>query len=365
MKFEKEYLEDSLVIRPYGRIDSITSNEFKEEVFSVIKERPNIIVDFKETEYISSSGLRVFLSAKKELGENGNISIINCNPSILEVFEMTGFSQMFDISEVKGNSKEDTKIVFVDIDGTILSHSKGRVPDSTERAIKKLQEKGIKVVIASGRDINEINKLPLDHIKFDGYLTLNGNICLDENKKMFAGNEIDPGEVEVLVSIFKAGKIPFVLIGAEKRYINYVDDVVIQTQETTHGTIPDIGQYSGEKIYQCLAFVDAKTRKKLDDLLDNCRITAWHETGIDIIADTGGKGAGIQKFLDKEGLSRAETMAFGDGENDKSMIKFVAIGVAMGNACEELKKEATYITEHIDDDGLAKALVHFGLIDGY
>jgi Cof subfamily protein (haloacid dehalogenase superfamily) len=235
-------------------------------------------------------------------------------------------------------------------------------PESTVRAIKKLQARGIKAVIATGRDLVEMEKLPLQGIKFDGYLTLNGNICLDENKKMFAGNEIAPDEVEVLVNIFKAGRIPFVLIGEKQRYINYVDDVVIQTQMSTHGTIPDIGEYHGEKIYQCLAFVDAKTREKLERLLDKCSITSWNDTGIDIIAKTGGKAAGIQKFLDREQILRSQTMAFGDGENDRTMLKYAGTGIALGNGSELLKKDADYITDDIDENGVRNALIHFGLL---
>ena len=138
--------------------------------------------------------------------------------------------------------------------------------------------------MATGRDIVELKKIPLDGLEFDAYLTLNGNICLDKDLNMFAGNEIDQDEVDVLVNIFKAGKIPFVLIGEKNRYINYVDDLVIQTQLATHGTIPNIGEYQGEKIYQCLAFVDGETRRKLDMLLDKCTITAWNETGIELPA---------------------------------------------------------------------------------
>ena len=276
---------------------------------------------------------------------------------------MTGFMDIFNVEKGDPLSDRDIRVIFFDIDGTLLSHRSGRVPHSTITAIRRLQRRGIKVVVATGRDLNEMKKLPLKGIEFDGYLTLNGNICLDKDEKMFAGNEIDPGEVEVLVSIFQAGRIPFVLIGEDKRYINYVDDVVIQTQESTHGTIPDIGEYSGEKIYQCLAFVNSETRQKLEDLLDHCTITSWNDTGIDIIARTGGKAAGIQKFLDKEKLKRSQTMAFGDGENDKSMLKYAGIGVAMGNAGEALKNDADYVTADIDDDGIEKALLHFGLIE--
>ncbi len=101
----------------------------------------------------------------------------------------------------------------------------------------------------------------------------------------------------------------------------------------------------------------------LDELLDECSITSWNETGIDIIPKGGGKSAGIQKFLDENGMDASEVMAFGDGENDMDMIKFAGIGVAMGNAGDAVKAVADYVTDTVDNDGLAKALRHFGLID--
>ncbi len=362
MKTEKKLYNDMVVLTPYGRLDGITAPEFQEELFAALKERPNLVVDLKETEYISSSGLRAFLAAKKEIRNIGAFSIVNANDDIMEVFEMTGFDAIFHIERSHDENKE-IKVVFFDIDGTLLSGKTGKVPASTIQAIKKMQEKGIKAVVASGRDIREYKTLPLQDISFDAYLTLNGNLCLDKEEKLFAGNEIDPDEVEILVSIFDAGKIPFVLIGEDKRYINYVNDTVIKTQLATKGTIPDIGEYKGEKIYQCISFVDKETREKLERLLDKCSITSWNDTGIDIIAKTGGKAAGIEKYLDKMEISRNQTMAFGDGENDITMLKCVGIGVAMDNGKEELKKEADYVTADIDDDGIEKALIHFGVID--
>ena len=363
MKIDKIKEGELLTLIPHGRIDAVNAEEFEKCLLQALKESDNLIVDLRECEYISSSGLRAFLAAKKEQGDRGAFSIINADKAIMDVFEMTGFDDLFQIEDSDDPSKKDVRVIFFDIDGTLLSHKTGKVPDSTKRALKKLQERGIKIVVATGRDIVEMKKLPIMDLNFDGYLTLNGNICLDKDEKMFAGNEIDPGEVEILVSIFKAGRIPFVLIGEESRYINYVDDVVIKTQEATHGTIPDIGEYKGEKIYQCLAFVDSETRKKLEEMLDHCLITSWNDTGIDIIAKTGGKAAGIQKFLDQEDISRSQTMAFGDGENDLSMLKYAGTGVALGNACDLLKANADYVTADIDDDGIEKALQHFELID--
>ncbi|MBR4462026.1 MAG: Cof-type HAD-IIB family hydrolase [Erysipelotrichaceae bacterium] len=360
MKFEKEVNDQQIIIRPCGRIDSNTSEEFEAFVNANLDDEHDIVFDFKETEYISSSGLRVILFLRKAYASS-KVTFMNVNDVVYDVFDLSGFTGLFTVMKAS-DSAPDTKVIFFDIDGTLLSPATGQVPESTKEAIRMVQEKGVQAVIATGRDIAEVKKLPLDGIRFDGYLTLNGNICLDENEHMFAGNAIIPEELDVLVNIFKAGKIPFVLIGEKQRYINYVDDVVIQTQLSTHGTVPDIGEYQGENIYQCLAFVDSDVRRKLEDMLDHCTITSWNETGIDIIAKTGGKAAGIQHFLDKEDLTRSQSMAFGDGENDMDMLRYVGVGVAMGNSKEILKQKADYVTTSVDEDGIMNALKHFGLI---
>ncbi|MBQ9058201.1 MAG: Cof-type HAD-IIB family hydrolase [Atopobiaceae bacterium] len=363
MRVDVSTENDVCTVVPHGRIDSATSVDFDDAIRKALEQSKNIVIDFAETEYISSSGLRVLLFANKELGHTGSLTVIRPNSNILEVFDMTGFTDLLEIDRGIGIDGKDIKVLFFDVDGTLLSHKTGHVPESTKQAIAEARKRGVKVVIATGRDIVELEKLPVTHeIEFDGFLTLNGNICLDQNKHMFAGNPIDSGEVEILVQIFEASRIPFVLINDHERYINFVDDVVIKTQEETHGTIPEIGTYQGEAIYQCLSFVDDGIRQKLEELLDHCSITSWNETGIDILAKTGGKAAGIQKFLDEEGLSRSQVMAFGDGENDLSMIKFAGIGVAMGNATDKLKVAADYVTTSVDEDGIAHALTHFGVI---
>lgn len=255
------------------------------------------------------------------------------------------------------------KAVFFDVDGTLLSHRLNDVPDSTRRALAQLRERGVKTLVATGRHMAEYDMLPVSDIPFDGYLTLNGNLLLDENRRAYAGTAIDRGEMEVLAHIFQARRIPFVLIGENGRYINYVNDTVVRTQGETKGTIPALGSYGGEEVYQILAFVPEHQKQLLDNLLDECSVTSWNETGIDIIPKDGGKSAGIRQYLDLLGIDRSESMAFGDGENDIDMLEFVGVGVAMGNACEAVKAAADYVTDTVDNDGIAKALRHFGLID--
>ncbi|MDO4757081.1 MAG: HAD hydrolase family protein, partial [Parabacteroides sp.] len=62
------------------------------------------------------------------------------------------------------------------------------------------------------------------------------------------------------------------------------------------------------------------------------------------------------------GIDVSETMALGDGGNDIPMLQEAGIGIAMGNASNEVKSYADYVTDHIDNDGLCKAFKHFGLI---
>ena len=72
----------------------------------------------------------------------------------------------------------------------------------------------------------------------------------------------------------------------------------------------------------------------------------------------------MAQMLARFGIDRSECMAFGDGPNDREMLQYAGVGVAMGNGAEALKAIADCITADVDEDGIAKALQHFGLIEG-
>jgi hydroxymethylpyrimidine pyrophosphatase-like HAD family hydrolase len=81
-----------------------------------------------------------------------------------------------------------------------------------------------------------------------------------------------------------------------------------------------------------------------------------------MISIDGGKAKGIGQVLAHYGLTPEEAIAFGDSDNDLDMLQAVQIAVAMGNACDEAKQCADYITTDVDDDGIWNALKHFELI---
>ena len=82
----------------------------------------------------------------------------------------------------------------------------------------------------------------------------------------------------------------------------------------------------------------------------------------DLIPADGGKAVGMQVVLEHFGWSRDNAIAFGDGGNDVDMLRFAGIGVAMGNATDEPKTVADYVTDSVDDAGISNALHHFEIL---
>ena len=104
-----------------------------------------------------------------------------------------------------------------------------------------------------------------------------------------------------------------------------------------------------------------------EQLSEYCDVTAMSfEIPTDDSGEISSKGInkalGIQKYIEHVGVARKDTIAFGDGPNDFDMIKYAGIGVAMGNAIEDLKKHADHVTTGIDEDGIEHALKELQLL---
>lgn len=254
------------------------------------------------------------------------------------------------------------KAAFFDIDGTLFSHTIHAIPESTKRTVKLLREKGIKVFIATGRSLKETKRVPLGDMKFDGYVTLNGQICLDAEENILFEAPIKGEDGAYLLDAFVNKKFPLAIVEKERIYINYIDDSVIRAQKSVNIPLLPIKEYQGAPIYQFIGYMNWEETGKIAPKIPNCKITRWYEDGIDIISKDGGKDHGIRKILEVHGFTREESIAFGDSDNDLEMLEFTGIGVAMGNAVESVKEVADYVTSHIDEDGIWNACKHFELI---
>lgn len=264
----------------------------------------------------------------------------------------------------KKEKLENDKSSFFDVDGTLLSHSQYAVPLSTRRSLDKLKAKGIKCIIATGRHMYDLHNLPVKNIKFDAYITLNGQLCFDEQGNVISGNPIVGSDKKRIIQLFNEKSIPIMLIEKEKMYINFINHHVELAQKAISTELPDIGEYTdSEEIYQAIAYIEKEKETVISGQLPDCKITRWNDYAADIISGTGDKTSGILEYLNLNHIKKEETMAFGDGDNDIEMIKFAHIGVAMGNADNEVKENADFITDSIDHDGIEKALIKFKIID--
>lgn len=255
------------------------------------------------------------------------------------------------------------KAIFFDVDGTLLSHSTKQIPESTKRSLRKLREKGILVFMCTGRLKAELDKLPIQDVQFDGYATLNGQLCLDKDKTVLFRNPFPEQLVAEMAQLFREKEIPMVFIEEDCLYLNVVNEQVRRVQAEISSNVPPVAPYQGAPVYQASVYLPRGQEHILTERLSDCyKMVRWHNNGVDIIPKNGGKVTGIRYFLEKYHISQEEIMAFGDADNDLEMLCFAGIGVAMGNAFQSVKEAADYVTDHVDCDGIERALQHFNII---
>lgn len=97
MNLTSKKQDSTVVVNVEGRIDTNTAMEFGEQVNDLLDNITNLILDFANVEYISSLGLRAILELQKRMLSQGDMKIINANDSVMDVFNMTGFSKILTI----------------------------------------------------------------------------------------------------------------------------------------------------------------------------------------------------------------------------------------------------------------------------
>ena len=262
------------------------------------------------------------------------------------------------------------KAAFFDVDGTLVSFKSRKISDSSKKAIKELRENGIKVFVASGRALFQIDDLG----DFDGYITVNGCNCFvnnDEDNKLkeIYRVSLDKDDLFSLVDYLDKDRFLCSVITSKDIFINYIDDDVKKMYDENKIVIPESVNFreyinkNYEQILQLNIFVDENKESHLiNNVLKNSKSSRWNPSFADVNSKYGGKEVGVNKIIEYYKIDLSEIIAFGDGGNDIDMIKAAGIGVAMGNANDSVKEVANYITDDVDNDGVYKALKHYGLI---
>lgn len=252
--------------------------------------------------------------------------------------------------------------IFFDIDGTLVSFQTHQIPQSTFDALYQLKQQGIKLFIATGRGKDGLDVL--NDFPFDGYITLNGQYCYTKDKIIYE-NTIKKEDIHSLLEYLDKRPFPCGFTEEHTKYFNLrderVDEIHNITQNDDHPA-GDCRQVINHKVYQCMCFVNEAEEKELLQVMPHCISARWHPLFCDISPLGGTKQNGIDKFLEYYNIPLKSTIGFGDGGNDIPMLKHVAYAVALGNASDEVKTIADYITDTVDNDGVVKALKYLQFI---
>ena len=276
------------------------------------------------------------------------------------------------------------KAVFFDIDGTFLNDRK-RVSSSTKKAITQMKEDGILVGLATGRGPGFVQPF-MDNLGLDFAVTYNGQYILTHDKVLYQNQlpkstvynliryatkhrrEISLGTSTGLVgsNIISMGTSKFGQIVSHivpKSWAKMVErsfkSLIRRFKPQSIETLKTIMR---EPIYQVVMVATVGETQDIEEKFPHVKITRSSPYSADIISADQSKLKGIAHLGEFFGFELSEVMAFGDSENDLEMLSGVGVGVAMGNGEDELKDQATHVTDTNNQNGIAKALSHYGLI---
>ena len=275
----------------------------------------------------------------------------------------------------------DIKLVALDLDGTLFN-SNGKITEKTREEIKRITDKGVHVVISTGRPYNGV---PFEQIKglgIDYAITTNGaaiyqistNECIYENCMDFdiAGPIIEflvSREIHIDTYIDGEGFTPercrkdlfrLPLAGAMKEYIlatrtpvedlySYVRDCCKKVQKMTLNFYP---QPDGTRLHREEVRLFLEGNPAIETVCGGFNNLEFSKAGVN-------KGEGLLHLAELLSVSAEATMAIGDSGNDYSIVKAAGIGVAMDNASDDIKEIADYITTSNEEDGVGVAIAHF------
>ena len=268
------------------------------------------------------------------------------------------------------------KACFFDIDGTLLDHGNGSVmPESTRRALKALKRRGVKTYIASGRGpfmLGQVREL----FDFDGYISANGQWIEDGTGQPYQTLTHRPEDIRALAELGKREGFSAMIIEGMESFPLADDGVNRQLYGWLGTPLPplyDLARLAEHPVIQFTVHLDnsavgagiegyLERGRALLAPLEGVEVTSAGGGILDCIPVGGGKEVGIRLVCERLGIRQEETAVFGDGVNDLRMLAWAGTGVAMGNAPDNVKEQADYVTAPVGEEGIARALVHLGVL---
>lgn len=252
------------------------------------------------------------------------------------------------------------RIAFFDIDGTLATGT--RVPASAADALARMRAAGDLVFICTGRPRAYVEKNFGAYA--DGFVCNNGRLAFTGERKLVDA-QLTAKQVTDIVEALDGVGAGYAFFGEYDSHFGgpekyrEVAEGVIQL-----GHLPRIEDPAKLHAYNFdIYFDDAAHRERATEALGESCLVNPHgpHPSADVTVRGADKGDAVRGVAAALGVAIEDTYAFGDGINDLPMLEAAGHSIAMGNACPELKAVAEHVTSDIDDDGVAKAMEHYGL----
>lgn len=254
------------------------------------------------------------------------------------------------------------RYIFFDIDGTLKAggYDNAYIPESTQQAIELLRRKGHFLAIATGRS-EAMAREYLEQLGFENMVS-DGGYGITIDGKLLGIDTLDRELIIRLIDECREHNMPWALqldnsdtrTAPDGRFEEFTRDIYMKTRID-----PSLDPRACDTLYKAYVACREPDEQRLQTLreLPWCRFLPEY-----IFIEPADKARGVRYVLDHYGARYEDAIVFGDGINDLSMFVDVWTKVAMGNACEELKQRADYITTDVDKDGIWNACKALGLL---
>ncbi len=265
------------------------------------------------------------------------------------------------------------KIIFLDIDGTLINY-KQEISNRTIEAIHEVKKKGYLLSICTGRALDTIPSF-LKELPFDGIIASAGAHAVWKGQILFR-DQMSQDLLSRTIDVLEAHHAHYILDGRNGKFANEESINQFRTLLSDKGI--DDSDFAIQKVEDPRTIEGVESGMYYHADIDVKSMGMAVPEGIQItpmsFADRNQfngeftqkgihKASAILKVITHLGIQQDEVMAIGDGPNDREMLMFAGTSVAMGNAEQETKKLASYVTQSVDQDGVYHAFKAFNLID--